>query len=196
MTIGYPDLFEGIVVDYGVYVPQHDSRLLADALTATGLARCGAPSATRKPPGVDVDVRLGSLARALASRPYDVVISNPPYVPVAPAACAEVMWGRVGPTRAWNAGEDGRLVLDPLCDAAPRLLVHGGTMLIVQSEFSGVTRSLTSLRAAGLDAEIIATQWVPFGPVLSARAGWLESTGRLANGRREEELVVIRAGKP
>jgi release factor glutamine methyltransferase len=221
LTIGYPDLFEGIVVDYGVYVPQHDSRLLADALTATGLAtgrhvldlctgsgvlaiaaaRLGAASVTAidicpravrcslgnaQAAGVDVDVRLGSLARAAASGPYDVVISNPPYVPVAPAACAEVMWGRVAPTRAWNAGEDGRLVLDPLCDAAPRLLVHGGTMLIVQSEFSGVAQSLTSLQAAGLDAEIIATQWVPFGPVLShAPDGWKASGGYLTGaGRR------------
>ena len=87
-------------------------------------------------------------------------------------------------------------MLDPLCAAAPRLLILGGTILIVQSEFSGVAQSLTSLRAAGLDTEIIASQWVPFGPVLSSRVGWLESTGLLPNGRREEQLVVIRADKP
>jgi release factor glutamine methyltransferase len=62
-------------------------------------------------------------------------------------------------------------MLDPLCAAAPRLLIHGGTILIVQSEFSGVAQSLTSLRAPGLDTEIIASQWVPFGPVPSSRLG-------------------------
>ena len=49
--------------------------------------------------------------------------------------------------------------------------------------------------ARGLDAEILAWQWIPFGPVLSARAQWLEDTGRLEPGRREEELVVIRADR-
>ena len=49
--------------------------------------------------------------------------------------------------------------------------------------------------ACGLDAEILAWQWIPFGPVLSARAQWLEDTGRLEPGRREEELVVIRADR-
>ena len=39
------------------------------------------------------------------------------------------------------------------------------------------------------------TQLIPFGPVLRARAAWLESTGRLPVGRREERLVVIRAQK-
>lgn len=68
-------------------------------------------------------------------------------------------------------------------------------MLIVQSEFSGVEESLGALRAGGLDAEILMWQWVPFGPVLTARAEWLERMGRLRVGRREEELVVIRADK-
>ena len=39
------------------------------------------------------------------------------------------------------------------------------------------------------------TQLIPFGPVLNARAGWMESVGMLPVGRREEELVVIRADK-
>ena len=124
------------------------------------------------------------------------MISNPPYVPGATGAYAEVISGRVGPTRAWNAGDDGRLMLDPLCTAAPRLLIHGGTILIVQSEFSGVAQSLTSLRAAGMDTEIIASQWVRSDQVLSSRVGWLESTGLLPNGSREEQLVKIRADKP
>jgi release factor glutamine methyltransferase len=88
------------------------------------------------------------------------------------------------------------MVLDPLCAAAPRLLADGGTMLIVHSEFSGTRESLAALSAAGLDAEVVVYEWIPFGPVLSARAQWLEDAGMLEPGRREEELVVIRADKP
>jgi release factor glutamine methyltransferase len=47
-----------------------------------------------------------------------------------------------------------------------------------------------------LKASVIARQWVPFGPVLTARAGWLQRQGLLERGRRVEELVVIRADMP
>jgi release factor glutamine methyltransferase len=144
--------------------------------------------------GVDVEVRQGPWTRAFGYPPFDIVMSNPPYVPtpvepgpIPPAA---------GPEWSWNGGVDGRAVLDPLCESAPWLLCPGGSMLLVHSVLADVHQSLTILRAAGLDAEVVATQWVPFGPVLSARAGWLEATGRIQGGCREEQLVVIRADKP
>ncbi len=102
----------------------------------------------------------------------------------------------IGSARAWDAGYDGRLVLDPLSAAVPDLLAPGGTFLVVQSEFAVPRETLATLAGAGLDAEVVAYQWIPFGPVLSSRAAWLEDTGRLEPGRREEELVVIRAEKP
>jgi release factor glutamine methyltransferase len=146
--------------------------------------------------GVDVDVREGSWTGALDCAPFEVIVSNPPYVPTPPAGDTEVIPIAAGPAGAWNAGVDGRMVLDPLCESAFCLLADGGSMLLVQSRFSGVDQSLDSLRSSGLDAEVVASQWIPFGPVLSARAGWLQDTGRIDYGCREEELVVIRADKP
>jgi release factor glutamine methyltransferase len=147
---------------------------------------------------VKVDVRQGPWTAAFGCDPFEVVVCNPPYVPTPPAAeaGAEMILLSAGPPRAWNAGPDGRLVLDPLCDSAAGLLCDGGSLLLVQSAFAGVQRTLNSLRSTGLDANIIASQWVPFGPVLLARARWLEETGRLQRGCREEKLVVIRADKP
>lgn len=146
--------------------------------------------------GVDVDVHLGSWARAVEFGPFDLLVCNPPYVPHDPSAKCAPLPAYVGPTRAWDAGYDGRLVLDPLCAAVPRLLGHGGTLLLVQSEFAGPRETLRALASAGLDVEIVARQWIPFGPVMMSRAQWLEETGRLEPGRREEELLVIRADKP
>jgi release factor glutamine methyltransferase len=68
-------------------------------------------------------------------------------------------------------------------------------MFVVQSEFAGIGQSVHALRASGLTADVVARQQIPFGPVLNARASWLESTGRLRPGRREETLAVIRADK-
>ena len=154
-------------------------------------ARMNASSA-----GVDMDVHLGSWARAAEFGPFDLVVCNPPYVPEPPGGDVEVIPAHAGPATAFNAGVDGRLVLDPLCAVAPELLADDGTLLIVHSEFSDVDASLAVLRRTGLKASVIARQWVPFGPVLTARAGWLQRQGLLERGRRVEELVVIRADVP
>jgi release factor glutamine methyltransferase len=146
--------------------------------------------------GASIDIRCGSWTLAAEHGPFDVVTANPPYVPAGPLAHTEAIPTTAGPAHAWNAGPDGRLILDPLCDSAGELLADGGTLLIVQSAFADAEKSLRRLRAAGLTAEIVASQWIPFGPVLTARATWLEETGRMPIGQRHEELVVIRADKP
>jgi release factor glutamine methyltransferase len=146
--------------------------------------------------GVDVDVREGPWTGALTCAPFDVIVANPPYVPTPLGGDSSGIPRTAGPSQAWNGGVDGRMVLDPLCEAAADLLADGGSMLLVQSEFAGVRRSLRSLRAAGLSAEVVASELVPFGPVLTAWARWFENTGRIAQGLREERLVVIRADKP
>jgi release factor glutamine methyltransferase len=146
--------------------------------------------------GVDVDVRQGSWTGALGYAPFDVIVSNPPYVPTPPVDDSDKIASAAGPSWAWNAGPDGRLVLDPLCESASDLLCDGGSLLLVQSMIADAQRSLDILRSNGLSAEVVATQWIPFGPVMSARARWLADTGRVPRGCREEQLVVIRADKP
>lgn len=146
--------------------------------------------------GVDIDVHRGSWARAAEFGPYDLVVCNPPYLPHEPGVVEASLPSNIGAPQAWDAGYDGRLVLDPLCTAVSDLLAPGGMFLLVQSEFAVPRQTLASLSSAGLDAEVVGYQWIPFGPVLSSRARWLEDTGRLEPGRREEELLVIRADKP
>lgn len=144
---------------------------------------------------VDVDARLGSWTQALEHQPFDVVVCNPPYVPAAPETSVGVD-ASTGPAVSWNGGPDGRLILDPLCRSAVEILAEGGSLYLVQSEFADVAESMRLLRAGGLDADVYVTQRIPFGPVLHLQAPWLRDTGRLADDRTEEELVVIRADKP
>jgi release factor glutamine methyltransferase len=146
--------------------------------------------------GVSLDVHLGSWARATEFGPFDLVVSNPPYVPHDPAFRGAAVDVDSIETTTWDGGADGRLVLDPLCSTATGLLAGGGTLLLVQSEFSDVARTLTLLRDTGLTAEVVAHQDIAFGPVLSARADWLVEAGLLDGPRRTERLSVIRADKP
>lgn len=146
--------------------------------------------------GVHVDVREGSWTGALDHAPFEVIVSNPPYVPTPSGGDMTWIPPSAGPARAWNAGRDGRAVLDPLCHSAAALLADGGSLLMVHSALAGVERSLDLLRFNGLDANVVASQSIPFGPVLSARAAWFELTGQIEPGCRTEELMVIRADKP
>jgi release factor glutamine methyltransferase len=155
--------------------------------------RCARANAARS--GVEIEIRQGSLLQARLNGPYDVVVSNPPYVPTPHGIDYVALPADVGPACAWDAGEDGRLLLDPLCASAPDLLASGGDLILVHSEFAGVDRSLKALRAGGLSAEVVAWQCIPFGPVLLARATWLERIGKLERGRRNEQLVAILAHK-
>jgi release factor glutamine methyltransferase len=145
--------------------------------------------------GVEIDVHEGSWSAALSCVPFDVVVANPPYVPTPSDDEIGLFSPDLGPSWAWDAGRDGRLVLDPLCASASKLLCDGGSLLLVQSALADVQSSLDCLRSTGLDADVVASERIPFGPVLTARAAWLEEVGLVRYGCREEELVVIRADK-
>lgn len=165
----------------------------AAAVTAVDLcsnaARCAQDNADAA--GLDVDVLVGSFPEALAAGPYDVVVCNPPYVPA--PAIEEQVTPLTGPTQAWDASVDGRLVLDPLCAAAPDLLTANGTLLVVQSEYSGTAQTVDALRRAGMNADVIAEQLVEFGPVMKSRATWMHEKGLMDEGCHVETLVVILA---
>ena len=101
-----------------------------------------------------------------------------------------------GPQRAWDAGRDGRALLDPLCQQVADHLRPGGTVLLVHSSVCGVQRTLDELATAGLHADVVARRFGPLGPRLRERAADLWATGALAPGSLEEEIVVVRGRRP
>lgn len=209
----------------GVYPPQDDTELLAGALAAeplhpgarvldlgTGsgaLALAAARRGTRVTAvdvswravctarlnawlaGLRVRIVRGNLFRPVAGQSFDLILANPPYVP-APAAEREPR----GAARAWDAGLDGRLVLDRICRDAPALLGPGGVLLVVHSVLSGPHHTVERLRSAGMKAAVVERRWIALGPVLRARQAWLRAQGLLSRSDDKEELVVIRAERP
>jgi release factor glutamine methyltransferase len=209
----------------GVYRPQADTHLLASALTAesvpagarvldmcagTGaMALVAAMRGWAQVTAIDISrravlsTRLNAWHRGLPIRArrvsfmdlrggaerFDLVLANPPYVPCAATATP------TGRARCWDAGPDGRSLLDPLCAIAPQLLAPSGRLLLVQSDVSGVDATLEQLGAAGLRVRVMARRRVPFGPIMGARADFLEAARLIDPGRRYEDLVVIRADR-
>ena len=138
--------------------------------------------------GVRVEPLHGDLFEPVAGRLFDVIVTNPPYVPGASQELPER-----GIERAWYAGLDGRVLVDRICDEAGAHLAPGGVVLIVHSSVNGEEETLRRLEATGLDASVAARHRGALGPLLSAQAEQLEQRGLLTAGQREEDVVIIRA---
>ncbi|MFD7681255.1 HemK2/MTQ2 family protein methyltransferase [Streptomyces sp. NPDC060187] len=206
----------------GVYRPQADTQLLADALakedlspatkileigTGTGALALGAAARGARVTAVDVSwravvtARLNAFTRRVPLRvlhgdflertygcSFDIVLANPPYVP-----SPNHRLPSTGPQRAWDAGLDGRLVIDRICASAPSLLRPGGVLLLVHSAMCGAQSTLRLLDQAGLAARVTATAVIPWGPVLRSRRPWLQRQGFAGVEEEQEGLVIIRA---
>jgi release factor glutamine methyltransferase len=100
-----------------------------------------------------------------------------------------------GRTRAWDAGRDGRALLDRICEQAPRHLRPDGVLLVVHSSLLGYDRTVELLARGGLDVDLAAQQRGPLGPLMNGRRAHLEAEGLLEPGRREEDVLVVRGRK-
>ena len=134
-----------------------------------------------------VEVRRGDLFAAVGSRRFDVILTNPPYVPTPPGAEA-----RLG-SPAWEGGPRGRDLLDRICTDVHAHLRPGGEVLIVHSALADFERTLDLLRQSGLTAAIVAEQEGPYGSIVRSRLDYLESAG-LLHDRNEPERVAVLSG--
>lgn len=137
--------------------------------------------------GVHVTALRGDLFAPLAGRRFDVIVSNPPYLPHPD----EELPTR-GPARAVDAGPSGRAVLDRICARVGRHLRPDGVVLLVHSSVCGEQETIDALSAHGLDSSIVFRHRGPLGPRLAARADWLRARGLLLPGD-QEDVIIFRA---
>jgi release factor glutamine methyltransferase len=135
--------------------------------------------------GVRVRAVRGDLLGAVAGQRFDAIVSNPPYVPAPTDALP-----RTGPERAWDAGRDGRALLDRICAAAPEHLRPGGVLLVVHSSLLGLEPTVAALD--GLEVDVAARQTGPLGPLMRAR----REAGLIDPRATEEDVLVVRARNP
>ena len=207
----------------GVFAPISDSRFLAEVLRAQTLpprasvldlctgsgilaitaARRGARNVTAvdcssravlttrvnaRLNGVKVKALKGDLYEPVGDLRFDTIVSNPPYVP---AETDELP--TKGLERAWDAGTDGRVLLDRIIEEAPDHLRPGGFLLLVSSSVLGTDLTLQAMRDAGLeDVEVVARQRGPLGPLMLSRVHTLEERGMLKPGQRHEDVIIVR----
>jgi release factor glutamine methyltransferase len=98
-----------------------------------------------------ITVRRSDLFSAVGEHRYDLVLCNPPYVP-SPRTKVPTR----GASRAWDAGPDGRAVVDRVCDNAPVVLRRGGVLLMVHSMLCDPDATVRRLSRGGLEASVSA----------------------------------------
>jgi release factor glutamine methyltransferase len=138
--------------------------------------------------GAPVTVHRGDLFAPVAGRRFGLVVANPPYVPAPTEALP-----RHRKARCWDAGPDGRALLDRICAGVSGVLAPDGDVLLVHSAVCDTALTLDALTRVGLTAQVLDRATVPFGPVMRGRAALLESRGLIRPGQRFEELVVVGA---
>ncbi|WP_328886121.1 HemK2/MTQ2 family protein methyltransferase [Streptomyces sp. NBC_00316] len=139
--------------------------------------------------GRRVRVLRGDLTAPVAGQRFDVVVSNPPYVPAPHARRTRSHRTAV----AWDAGHGGRQALDRICAHTRELLRPHGVLLMVHSGLCSVEETLRRLTETGLHCSVTDWSYVPFGPVIIKRLPWLRAQGLIGAAEDTEELVIIRA---
>ncbi len=130
----------------------------------------------------DVRVRAlrGDLFEPVGAARFDLIVSNPPYVP----SFGDELPAR-GASRAWEGGRHGRAFIDRICRDAAAHLTPGGVLLLVHSSICDQDQTVSALVRGGLDAVVVERRDGGLGPLMRSRRRLFESTS--------EELVVIRA---
>ena len=137
--------------------------------------------------GAQVKPLRGDLLAPVEGRTFDVIVTNPPYVPAPDEDLPES-----GIERAWQAGLDGRVLIDRICAEAPPYLKPGGALLIVQSTINGEERTHELMAEHGLEPDTPFRERGDFGPLMTRMAPELEERGLIAVGQRTEEVIVVR----
>ena len=187
-------------VDFGVYEPAEDTFLLADNIdvrdgervlelgTGCGLLAILAARAGARIVATDIslialacakenaaahcvadliDFRLGNLFEPVDGERFDLVIFNPPYLPIRDDEAIGTDLDL-----AWEAGPEGRAVIDPFLEGLSSHLEEDGRALFVQSSLSNIAKTLVALRTRGFKAEVVSRK-LPFEELFLIRAAKL-----------------------
>jgi release factor glutamine methyltransferase len=144
------------------------ARVVATDISPLALA-CAGKNADAHGASNLIDFRLGKLFEPVDGERFDLVIFNPPYLPVRDD---EVIGKNID--LAWEAGPEGRAVIDPFLEGLSSHLVDKGRALFVQSSLSNIAKTLMFLRTRDFKADVVSRK-LPFEKLFLIRAAKLKS---------------------
>lgn len=140
------------------------ARVVATDVNPTAL-ECARTNARGHDVDEQIDFRLGDLFEPVGNEQFDLIIFNPPYLPV---PRKEELGTPLD--RAWEGGPDGRAIIDRFLAELSKYLKPRGRALFAQSSLSNIKKTLQTLKANGMRAEIVARKKLPFEELFLVRA--------------------------
>ena len=128
----------------------------------------------------------GDLYEPVYKMRFDLICANPPYVPTPPDWIERDII-----ETAWNAGCDGRKVLDRILADAKEHLRENGRLVLVQSSLADISETMDVLEGSGFQTRILAEEKERLGPISLGRYLWLKEIGLLEDNPYYERLFVV-----
>jgi release factor glutamine methyltransferase len=128
---------------------------------------------------------MGDLYQPVGKRQFDLICANPPYVPTPPDWIQTEMI-----ETAWNAGCDGRKVIDRIISGAKEHITPNGRIVLVQSSLADIEKTFSALESCGFRTQILAEKKLKLGPISMGRYKWLLSQEMLEDNLYERLVVV------
>lgn len=94
------------------------------------------------------EFKLGDLFEPAKGEKFDLIVFNPPYLPV-PAS--EKQNSELG--KAWDGGPDGRKIIDRFLDKVENYLKPEGRFIFVQSSLSNAPKTLNKLEKKNFEVQ-------------------------------------------
>lgn len=125
---------------------------------------------------------------------FDLVFSNPPQLPTPPEK-ERMDW--IG--WANNGGKDGRIVIDKIINDAASYMKHHGRLYLLHFEICDPDITITILKKAGFEVEIVNTRVVPLGTTTFERLDYIFHTLNkkliIKDGIYHQTILIIKAIK-
>lgn len=86
---------------------------------------------------------------------FDLILFNAPYLPTRSTKFSWIEY-------AWSGGLDGRQVIDRFICEVPKYLKASGRALLMQSNLSGINKTVQKFESVGMEAKVIAERSLPF----------------------------------
>jgi release factor glutamine methyltransferase len=140
----------------GIIAAERASHVVAIDINPKAV-RCAKENAKRNGVAAKMSFIQGDLFAPLRTgKKFDLILFNAPYLP------SEHWEGGAWIERAWAGGVDGRAILDKFLQDFPEYLEANGRLLLMQSTYANLERTVKMLKAQGFKVKILAERAVPF----------------------------------
>lgn len=145
----------------GILSAYHGAKVIATDISPCAI-RCARENAKSNQLHAKMDFVQGDLFNPIGKKlAFDVILFNPPYLPIEPKEPGS--WLDV----AWTGGTSGRKIIDRFILEAPEHVNRYGSILMVQSNLSGIETTISMFKKENMEATVVAKQNCPFFETLT-----------------------------